>query len=135
VAVYVDDITQHSAVLSWKNIHTGGVWDFKVQCAGVRQYVTAVGEREVDLDTVTQFVPQGLDRVFLSHLQPNFNYSCVVRSEPEDSSAGEYTHPLLFSTPYSAPELPESPVITYRNHGEQIDIQLFPSSTKYGPIE
>ena len=115
--------------------------------------MTALGETEVDLDTVTQFVPPGVDRAFLSHLQPNFNYSCVVQAESPDQSGGK-TRPLLFSTHYAglltgiwygsniaalyhllAPEAPEQPAIVYRNDGKQIDIQLLPSSTKYGPIE
>ena len=70
----------------------------QVVCAGVRQYVTVEGDREVDLDTVTQFVPQGVENAFLSHLQPNFNYSCMVQSEGE---RGTHTRPLLFSTPYA----------------------------------
>lgn len=35
----------------------------------------------------------------------------------------------------TVPEAPESPVIAYGNDDKQIDIQLFPTSTKYGPIE
>ena len=58
------------------------------------------GDREVDLDTVMQFVPQGVGQVFLSKLQANFNYSCVVQAESEKSNALE-TRSLLFSTLYS----------------------------------
>ena len=60
--------------------------------------MTAHGEREVDLDTVTQFVPGGVEKAFLSHLQPNFNYSCVVETELRQK-----TLPLLFSTQYAGP--------------------------------
>ena len=72
----------------------------QVVCAGVRQYSTGEGDKEVDLDTVTQFVPQGVSRVFLSKMQPNFNYSCVVQAESEQHGSRE-TRPLLFSTLYS----------------------------------
>lgn len=69
-------------------------------CAGVRQYSTVEGDKEVDLDTVTQFVPAGVTRAFLSKLQSNFNYSCVVQAESEQHGSQE-TRPLLFSTLYS----------------------------------
>ena len=65
----------------------------------MRQYVTIDGEREVDLDTVTQYVPHGVEHAFLGQLQSNFNYSCVVESESSDNK--QQTRPLLFSTPYS----------------------------------
>ena len=72
----------------------------QVLCAGVRQYITVEGDREVDLDTVTQFVPQGVGRAFLSNLQSNFNYSCVVQAE-DDTQMVQETRPLFFSTLYS----------------------------------
>ena len=65
----------------------------------MRQYMTVAGEREVDLDTVTQYIPHGVGHAFLSPLQSNFNYSCVVESESSDVK--QQTRPLLFSTPYS----------------------------------
>ena len=56
--------------------------------------MTPLGTREVDLDTVTQFLPRAVDRAFLNHLKPNFNYSCLVLAK-------EKTRPLLFSTQYA----------------------------------
>ena len=72
----------------------------QVLCAGLRQYNTVEGDREVDLDTVTQFVPRGVGQAFLGNLQSNFNYSCVVQAESNKDTVQE-TLPLLFSTLYS----------------------------------
>ena len=58
------------------------------------------GGRELEVDTVARFVPQGAGQAFLSNLQPNFNYSCVVLAE-SGQHAAEETQPLLFSTLYS----------------------------------
>lgn len=119
--MYVGDVTEYTAVLQWKGPKTI-VDDYKVKlfvrpigsaitastiimnqvlCAGVRQYTTAEGSREVEMDTVTRFVPQGVDQAFLNNLQPNFNYSCVVTADSGQFSIEE-TKPLLFSTPFSS---------------------------------
>ncbi len=70
-----------------------------MNCAGLRVYTMASGDRALDTDTVTQYVPEGVDHVFLARLQPNFNYSCSVSAE-SSTGALATSAPYLFSTDY-----------------------------------
>ena len=117
----VTSVTATSAILHWKNAAVGTkaldfqasnsahtvvalllnlrTFHLQVHCAGVRHY-KANGAPMTDVDRITQFVPTGMDQIFLGNLQANFNYSCVIL---EQDTIGELSDPskaCFFSTHY-----------------------------------
>ena len=65
--------------------------------------MTAQREPHTELDVLTHFVPGSLTHLLIGDVQPNYNYSCMVSEQLDDSAqvlGNKVSEPFHFATDY-----------------------------------